>query len=53
MLGFIGGMYSNTDRVIYRNELIMGGVFYVYGSMGTTRWLAAKEKKVKQIVTAF
>ena len=28
--------YRHTDRVLYRNESIMGGVFYGYGSMGTT-----------------
>ena len=51
MLGFIGLSIAIliTDRVIYGNELFMGGVFYVYGLMGTT----TKEKKVKQIVTAF
>ena len=28
--------YRNTDRVLYRNESIMGGVFHGYGSMGLT-----------------
>ena len=31
--------YRHTDRVLYRNESIMGGVFYAYGSMGLTLFL--------------